>query len=145
MKLHLLTDQDCCPHCAGRLCETIANAGEAEEDLYHCQACGRQVAHCLSADGSCYFECLDQSCTNGACSGPPLRDRQLADALRLAAGLLPVLGTEHRRRVLGVLLGALTARYAECQVLAQAKRPMPPGSLTTRIAAVIESIQQART
>jgi hypothetical protein len=144
MKLHPLTDQDRCPHCAGRLTEATPNTGEADDDLYGCLACGRQVAHCLSADGSCYLECRGDPWESDACSGPPLRDCQLADALRMAASLIPVLGTEHRLRVLGALSGALAARYAECQVLAQTKRPVSQDLLTTRINAVTERIQQSR-
>ena len=144
MKLHPLTNQVRCPHCAGALIEATANAGEADEDLYRCQACGRQVAHCLSADGSCYVECLDDPWESDACSGPPLRDCQLADALRLAANLIPVLGTEHRLRILGALAGMLAARYAECQMLAQAKRALSHDALQTQIDAVTERIQQAR-
>src|SRR5436190_14765254 len=55
MKLHPLTDHDCCPHCGGRLSAATATAGESDEDVYPCPACGRQVAHCLSPDGSCYL------------------------------------------------------------------------------------------
>lgn len=144
MKLHPLTDHDCCPHCGGRLSAATATAGESDEDVYPCPACGRPVAHCLSPDGSCYLECLDEPWESGTCSGPPFQDRQLAEALRRAASLIPVLGTEPRLRVVGALAGALAAYAAASREQAQAKRPVPPDSLLLQIAALTECLRQVR-